>query len=116
VTALGGLPPGLYDQPIGGRVELTPDGRLGVAGTPFLAGAARPLKQDVALAIEMAGIPLACALRLATVNPGRFVGGRGRLVPGASADLMRFRWTPGDRDLGIETVLVLGKEPEAAAL
>jgi N-acetylglucosamine-6-phosphate deacetylase len=109
-TALAGLPPGLYDQPIGGRVELTPDGRLGVAGTPFLAGAARPLKQDVALAIEMAGISLACALRLATVNPGRFVGGRGRLVPGASADLIRFHWTPGDRDLVVETVFVLGEE------
>ncbi|WP_395675465.1 N-acetylglucosamine-6-phosphate deacetylase [Inquilinus sp.] len=109
-AALGGLPPGLYDQPIGGRVELTADGRLGLAGTPFLAGAARPLKQDVALAVEMAGIALADALRLATVNPGRFTGGRGVLAVGAPADLIRFRWAPGDRDLTIDTVLVLGEE------
>lgn len=109
-AALGGLPPGLYDQPIGGRVELTADGRLGLAGTPFLAGAARPLKQDVALAAEMAGISLADALRLATVNPGRFLGGWGVLAVGAPADLIRFRWAPGDRDLAIDTVLTLGEE------
>ncbi|MGO4123003.1 N-acetylglucosamine-6-phosphate deacetylase [Inquilinus sp. YAF38] len=109
-AALGGLPPGLYDQPVGGRVELTADGRLGLAGTSLLAGAARPLKQDVALAIEMVGIPLADALRLATLNPGRFVGGRGVLAVGAPADLIRFRWAPGDRDLAIDTVLVLGEE------
>lgn len=109
-AALGGLPPGLYDQPIGGRVELTADGRLGLAGTPLLAGAARPLKQDVAFAIGMAGISLADALRLATVNPGRFVGGRGVLAVGAPADLIRFRWAPGDQDLSIDTVLVLGED------
>ena len=108
-AAPGGLPPGFYDQPIGGRVELTADGRLGVPGTPFLAGAARPLAQDVALAIGMAGISLADALRLATANPGRFVGGRGVLAVGAPADLIRFRWAPGDQDLAIETVLVLGE-------
>jgi N-acetylglucosamine-6-phosphate deacetylase len=109
-TAIGGLPPGQYEQPIGGHVERTADGRLGVVGTPYLAGAARPLKQDVALAIEMAAITLADALRLATVNPGRFVGGRGRLAIGAPADLIRFHWSSGDRDLVIDTVLLLGRE------
>jgi N-acetylglucosamine-6-phosphate deacetylase len=109
-VALGGLPPGIYEQPIGGRVELTADGRLGLVGTPYLAGAARPLKQDVALAIGMAGITLADALRLATNNPGRFVRGRGRLALGEPADLIRFSWSPGDTDLSIDTVLVLGQE------
>lgn len=108
-AALGGLAPGLYDQPIGGRVELSVDGRLSLAGTPFLAGAARPLAQDVALAVEMAGFTLADALRLATVNPGRFAGGRGVLAVGAPADLVRFRWAPGDCDLSIDTVLALGQ-------
>src|SRR5438552_12089079 len=40
-TAAAGLPPGIYDQPIGGRVEVGRDGRLGVLGTPYLAGARR---------------------------------------------------------------------------
>jgi N-acetylglucosamine-6-phosphate deacetylase len=108
-AALAGMPPGHYDQPLGGRVELTADGRLGIAGTPFLAGAARSLAEDVALAIDMAGITLAEALALATVNPGRFVGGRGELAVGAVADLIRFHWSPGDRGLSIDSVMVLGQ-------
>src|SRR5947207_1333573 len=78
-TAAGGLPPGIYHQPIGGRVEVGSDGRLSVAGTPYLAGASRPLREDVALAIRMADLTLADGLQLATINPGRFVGHRGRL-------------------------------------
>ena len=35
VAAVGGLEPGLYDQPIGGRVQLWPDGRLGVPARPI---------------------------------------------------------------------------------
>jgi N-acetylglucosamine-6-phosphate deacetylase len=58
----------------------------------------------------MAGISLADALRLATSNPGRFVRGRGRLALGEPADLIRFSWSPGDTDLSINTVLVLGQE------
>lgn len=109
-AALAGLPPGRYEQPIGGVVEVTADGRLGVAGTPYLAGAARSLAEDVALAVDLGGLSLAEALRLATVNPGRFAGGRGRLEPGAPADLVRFDWARGARDLAIETVLVGGEE------
>jgi N-acetylglucosamine-6-phosphate deacetylase len=109
-VALGGMPPGLYEQPIGGRVELTADGRLGLVGTPFLAGAVRPLADGVALAVRMARIRLDEALRLATANPGRFVGGRGVVRVGAPADLVRFRWSPDERTLAIETVLVQGRE------
>lgn len=109
VVALGGLPPGLYEQPIGGRVALTADGRLGVAGTPFLAGAVRPLADCVAQATTMGGITLADALRLATVNPGRFTGYRGVIRVGAPADLIRFRWAPGAATLALEAVFARGE-------
>jgi N-acetylglucosamine-6-phosphate deacetylase len=108
-TALGGMPPGLYRQPIGGEVELTAEGRLGVRGTPYLAGAARSLADGVATAAGIVG--LADAVRLATVIPARFAGRGGRLVPGDPADLIRFRWQPGDARLGLETVLAGGREP-----
>jgi N-acetylglucosamine-6-phosphate deacetylase len=110
VAGPGGLPPGTYSQPIGGTVELSADGRLSLAGTPYLAGAALPLKACVARAAEMAGISLAEALTLATSNPGRLVGNYGRLAIGAPADLISFSWSPGARDLAITTVL-LGGEP-----
>ena len=109
-AALAGLAPGIYEAEIGGRVELTEDGRLGMAGTPFLAGAARPLATGVAFVASFCGVTLGQAVRMATENPGRFAGVGGRLRVGAPADLVRFRWQPGDRDLRIETVLVGGEE------
>lgn len=109
-VALGGMPPGLYDAPIGGRVELRADGWLGTPGTPYLAGASRPLNDDVAIAAIMADLPLAEALRLATANPGRIIGGRGVLEVGAPADIITFGWSPGDRTLAV-TGAWLGGEP-----
>lgn len=89
-TALAGMAPGRYSQPIGGDVELSADGRLSVAGTPYLAGAALPLGDMIVRAASMTGIGLASALHAATAVPGRFVGTRGRLDIGATADLIRF--------------------------
>jgi N-acetylglucosamine-6-phosphate deacetylase len=109
-VALAGLAPGIYEQAIGGRVELTSDGRLGIVGTPYLAGAVRSLAEGVALAVIMGQLTLAEALQLATSNPGRFVGMRGSLRVGAAADLVRFRWQPGDRTLEVEQVFVAGQE------
>ncbi|MCP8939320.1 amidohydrolase family protein [Alsobacter sp. SYSU M60028] len=103
-TALGGMPPGVYDQAIGGRVELTPQGRLGVAGTPYLAGAALPLAAGVATAMRAAGLSLWEALRLASVNPARLIGRKAELAVGARADLLRFRWSPGDAALAVDSV------------
>jgi N-acetylglucosamine-6-phosphate deacetylase len=108
-TAAGGLPPGIYDQPIGGRVEVGSDGRLSVVGTPYLAGASRPLREDVALAIRMAGLTPAEALRLATINPGRFVGHRGRLARGEAADLIVFDWQNDAASLTIRETYVAGE-------
>jgi len=109
VAAPAGLPPGIYRQPIGGEVELSADGRLSLRGTPYLAGAALPLKSCVARAAVMAGIGLGDALVLATVNPGRLLGRRGRLEVGAPADLIRFAWSPGANDLDIDTVIFGGE-------
>jgi N-acetylglucosamine-6-phosphate deacetylase len=107
-TELGGMPPGRYRTPVGGEVELSPEGRLSYVGTPFLAGASCSLADGVATAITMADLTLATALRLATVNPGRFVGGRGVLRPGAPADLITFAWQPDDRTLDVQTVVANG--------
>ena len=51
-TALCGMPPGRYTTAIGGEVELDESGRLAMVGTPFLAGAARPLIDGLALALS----------------------------------------------------------------
>lgn len=109
VTALGGLAPGVYSQAIGGEVELSPDGRISLRGTPYLAGAALPLAAGVAVAAGVLGME--AALPLATANPGRLLGdGRGAIAVGRRADLVRFAWGPGDSRLAIDLILANGRE------
>jgi N-acetylglucosamine-6-phosphate deacetylase len=109
-VALAGMPPGLYSQAIGGEVEVCAGGRIGVAGTPYLAGAGLPLIANIPIAMRMAGLALADALRLATINPGRFIGGLGRLVPGAAADILRFSVRAPGEPLRVEAVWKAGEE------
>lgn len=110
VVAVGGLSPGTYDTPVGGKVELTAEGRIGIPGTRTLAGAALPLKNGIANVARLPGFSLGQAVRMATENPGRFVGSRGVLRVGASADLVQFEWQPGEGDLQVRRVLVGGVE------
>ena len=108
-VALAGMPPGIYEEAVGGRVEVSANGRIGVAGTPYLAGAGLPLCTNVAIAIDMAGLSLADGLTLATASPGRFTSGRGRLEVGARADIIRFGWAVGDQALTIADTWVRGE-------
>lgn len=108
-VALAGLPPGRYQTPVGGNVDLSADGRLVQAGSPYLAGAARSLADGVAQAVDSARLTLGEAVALATRQPGRFTGGRGVLRVGAPAELIRFAWSPGDPTLAIDTVLAQGR-------
>jgi N-acetylglucosamine-6-phosphate deacetylase len=108
-VALAGMPPGLYEQPVGGSVDVTADGRVGIAGTPYLAGAGLPLCANVAIAIQMAGLTLSEGLRLATENPGR-IAGRGRLAVGTPADLIQFAWHVGHRRLDVSAVWLRGEQ------
>jgi N-acetylglucosamine-6-phosphate deacetylase len=106
-AALAGCTPGIYDAPIGGKVELIANGRLEVVGTSFLAGAAVSLTFGIATARRMAGLTLAEALRLATINPRKLFD-LPALAVGAPADLLRFRLGE-DGALTPETVYVAGR-------
>lgn len=108
-VALAGMPPGRYETSVGGAVELTPEGRIGIPGTRTLAGAALPLKSGIATVARLPGFSLRDSILMATANPGRFAGGRGELQVGADADLVQFRWDQGD--IKIVKVLVGGVAP-----
>ncbi|MBF9036686.1 amidohydrolase family protein [Rhodobacterales bacterium HKCCE2091] len=110
VVALGGMPPGVYESPIGGAVEVSASGRVGMAGTGFLAGAGLTLEACVAICAGMLATTPGHVLPLATRNPGRFVGGRGRLDVGAPADLFLYDWQPGDTALSVMEVYVGGEQ------
>src|ERR1035437_6631435 len=64
-VALAGLPAGIYDAPIGGRVELQSNGRLSLLGTEYLAGAALSLKDGIARAVSLAGISIGKSIQMA---------------------------------------------------
>jgi len=90
-----GASPGRYllaDQP----VDLTEDGRVVLAGTDRLAGSALHMHRGVENLMRLAGLPLAAAVRMATINPahaGNVPARSQGLVPGDRADIVQFRLT-----------------------
>lgn len=109
-VALAGMPPGVYETPVGGKVELTAEGRASVAGTSVLAGAVKPLKDGVAWATVSGACSLADAVRMATENPGRYVANRGLFRLTEPADLVRFSLDAPSATLRMDAVLVEGRE------
>lgn len=110
-VALAGMGPGRYETSVGGTVELTAEGRIGIPGTRTLAGAAPSLKSGIVTVARLPGFLLRDAILMATENPGRFVGGRGVLRVGADADLVQFRWDRAGGDIEIVKLLVRGVSP-----
>jgi N-acetylglucosamine-6-phosphate deacetylase len=116
---LGGYPPGIYTW--GNlKVEVFPDGHIGLPGTTYLAGAAHLLDWDIPVFMRASGASLGETIRLCTENPARilglpsevsgFGGGLGLgLAQGSLANLVLFRHQPGSPRLEIETCLVNGE-------
>jgi N-acetylglucosamine-6-phosphate deacetylase len=104
-VALAGLPPGIYQASIGGQVELLDNGRLSIAGTNTLAGAGRSLKDDIAYLIRSGLTSLGDAVRMATINPGAFLGKPAALCTGARANFVQFRFEQESGQLEIHTVI-----------
>jgi len=99
-VALADLP--IEDSVVEKRTSEEVGGRL-------LAGALVPLITCVGRAIQMTGRSLGEVLLMATENPGRFAGDRGRLIPGARADIFRFRWTENATSLTIQDLWLDGE-------
>lgn len=93
---LAGCPPGDYRTAVGGAVTVGRDGRLGLTGTPYLAGSGASLDQCVRWAHAVGGLSIGDALTMATANPAVLTGltDRGALRVGHRADLVQFERTP----------------------
>jgi N-acetylglucosamine-6-phosphate deacetylase len=91
-SAPAGAAPGRYylgEQ----AVDLTADDRVVLAGTEKLAGSALRMDRAVENAMRMAGVPLADAVRMATVNAakaGRVPGRENGIKAGDRGDLVQF--------------------------
>jgi N-acetylglucosamine-6-phosphate deacetylase len=89
-------------------VELTPDGRVVLAGQERLAGSALRMHQAVANAVRIGKMGLSDAVRAATVNPARLIHLQGRtegLIEGDRGDVVVFRMT---ETIEIESVYLDG--------
>lgn len=73
-VALARMAPGVYDAAVGGRVALSAEGRLTLAGTPYLAGSASSLLDGVDTAIRRVGLAPATALAAVGRNPRALLG------------------------------------------
>ncbi|MGH2549228.1 MAG: N-acetylglucosamine-6-phosphate deacetylase [Thermomicrobiales bacterium] len=113
-VALAGMPPGEYANPIGGRVVLTPEGRLHLADDPrLLAGSALPLIAGVAHLAESGLTSLARAWTMGSTAPRALLGfpQAGGLAAGEPADIVLFQKT--DHAITIENVIKGGQRLEA---
>jgi len=90
-VALAGMPPGDYDW-LGLRATLSPEGRISLTGTPYLAGSALDLASALGKVMVFAGVTLADAVTMAVTNPARLLGiDVGAMTEGARADLAVMR-------------------------
>lgn len=93
-VSLSGMPPGGYELHIGGRVVLTPEGRLHLEGAPgLLAGSAKLPAQQIAYLLQHGLAALPEAWDCASATPSELLGlpAAAGLSVGAPADLAAFR-------------------------
>jgi N-acetylglucosamine-6-phosphate deacetylase len=104
-----GAPPGRYK--LGEQdADLTPDGRVVLAGTNKLAGSGLRMNEAVANLIALGALSLRDAVQTATVNPARLIRLEGRtqgLRPVERADIVQFRLD--DAALRVEAVWLDGE-------
>jgi N-acetylglucosamine-6-phosphate deacetylase len=72
-TAAAGRVPGRYRM---GAVdcELGADGRVSLAGTPFLAGSSLTLDRAIARTVRFTGLPIETVIPMASVIPAQYLG------------------------------------------
>ncbi|WP_235886101.1 N-acetylglucosamine-6-phosphate deacetylase [Paenibacillus cymbidii] len=96
---LAGMPPGEYETHIGGRVVLTPEGRLHLAEHPqVLAGSAQMLLAGVTTLVRAGLNEPADAWDLASLRPAAAfkLPAAAGLAAGAPADLVLLEWPDGE--------------------
>ena len=108
-VVMAGLPPGLYL--VGSdTVEVSREGKIALAGTPYLFGAGASIAEGVANVMRFCGISAADAIHMASLNPARLLSREeelGTLEPGKKANLILFDWP--DSGIRIHQTVVEGE-------
>ncbi len=113
VASIAGLPPGIYGAESGlGKSELHANGKISLAGTPYLAGAGLLLDSGIPNAVKFTDASLGDAIDMASINPARLLGVDDRVGSveiGKEASLSLFRWEGEEKKLDILATVVRGK-------
>ena len=103
-AAPAGAPAGRYS--LGElQVDLTPEGRVVLTGEGRLAASALSMDRAIGKAIELAGITLAEAVQMATLNPARAAR-----LPARNGDRVRFRYDPAASRIEVIATWVAGHQ------
>jgi len=108
VNELAGMPPCRYMRR-GGEAELTKDGKVVLAGTPYLAGSVATMPLMVAHAVSQGGLAFPEAVRLATLQPESLMHPHvtsWSCQPGQSANLAEVDWHPAKAALHPRTTVI----------
>ncbi len=73
-VALAGMPAGVYEGQVGGKVELHSSGRLTMYGSDYLAGSASSLLDGINNAIRVSGLDVTEVVRYVTDVPATLLG------------------------------------------
>jgi len=115
-SAPANCPPGRYR--LGPQeVDLTPDQRVVLAGQQRLAGSALRMDRGIEKLMKLAGLSLAEAIAMATLNPARVARIEGRqkgLQPEDWADLVEFHFQADPPSLSIHRTWLAGRLVYAA--
>jgi len=110
-SAPAGCSPGRYrlgEQ----ELELTAEGRVVLAGQSRLAGSALRMDRGIENLMKLAGLSLAQAVAMATVNPARAIRLEGRqrgLEPGEAGDLVEFDFQSDPPRLAVRRTWLSGE-------
>lgn len=95
-TMFAGMPPGVYDSHIGGKVELLSTGRLCIKSNPaMLAGAASPLLSGIEFLVNRDLAPLRTAWSMASVKVNKVTGLSASHRRAAGGDFVVFTYRSG---------------------
>jgi N-acetylglucosamine-6-phosphate deacetylase len=99
---LSGMPPGVYETHIGGKVVLTPEGKLHIANHPgLLAGSVKMLLSGIEHLAKTGLAEFTEAWEMASIRPANLLGlpVKDGLQVGAPADFVMLTWDGNKADI-----------------
>jgi N-acetylglucosamine-6-phosphate deacetylase len=109
--AAAGLPAGRYRLGTV-DVEVTPDRRVNLPGTPYLAGSVLEMPDAISKTVQYSAMTLHDALRMVSANPAELLGlgaEFGSIEIGRRADLILFRWNEDNSIFDLVATIINGE-------